>query len=81
LRREPRSLQSPKIASFQTTPLSEAEPAMRETLSDEDYIEAGRSAVVLLKALIDLIPLRSDAPKIRDEIARLEKIFWQEAEG
>lgn len=54
---------------------------MREPLSDEHYIEAGRSAVVLLKALIDLIPLRSDAPKIRDEIARLEKIFWQEAGG
>lgn len=39
------------------------------------YIEAGQSAVRLLKVLASMIPLRSDIPKIRDEIGRLEKVF------
>jgi hypothetical protein len=47
--------------------------------SNEIY-EAGRSAVRLLKNLIAETPLRSDTPKIKAEIARIEGIFGQEGE-
>jgi hypothetical protein len=39
------------------------------------YVEAGLSAVRLLNQLVDQVPLRSDAKIIREEIARIERVF------
>jgi hypothetical protein len=46
-----------------------------EVRDDAAYREAGRAAVRLLKTLAELIPLRSDTPEIKKEIARLEKVL------
>ena len=37
--------------------------------------EAGKLAVSLLKELAAMLPLRSDTAKIKDEIARIERVF------
>ena len=48
----------------------------RETENAEAfYIKAGRSAVRLLKEMETMLPLRSDIPRIRKRISRLEKAF------
>jgi hypothetical protein len=39
------------------------------------YVEAGLSAVRLLNQLVDQVPLRSDTKTIRDEIARIDRVF------
>jgi hypothetical protein len=39
------------------------------------YIKAGRSAVRLLREMETMLPLRSDIPRIRKRISRLEKAF------
>ena len=44
-------------------------------------LEAGRAAVRLLKDLAARVPLRSDMPKLRDEIARIEQVFAEEEPG
>ena len=45
----------------------------RET--DTSYIEAGQSAVRLMKEMAEMIPLRSDSRKIRERIHRIEQVF------
>lgn len=45
----------------------------RET--DASYIEAGQSAVRLMKEMAAMIPLRSDSRKIRERILRIERVF------
>lgn len=39
------------------------------------YMKAGRSAVRLLREMETMLPLRSDIPRIRKRISRLEKAF------
>ena len=39
------------------------------------YIRTGRSAVRLLREMETMLPLRSDIPRIRKRISRLEKAF------
>ena len=40
--------------------------------------EAGKQAVRLLKQMAAMLPLRSDTPQIKEEIARIEKIFGRD---
>ncbi len=42
---------------------------------DTSYIEAGQSAVRLMKEMAAMIPLRSDSLKIRERILRIEQVF------
>lgn len=47
----------------------------RSNETDTSYIEAGQSAVRLMKKMVAMIPLRSDSRKIREQILRIEEVF------
>ncbi|MGH6619240.1 MAG: hypothetical protein ACREF6_06830 [Alphaproteobacteria bacterium] len=47
----------------------------RRNETDTPYIEAGQSAVRLMKKMAEMIPLRSDSRKIREQILRIEQVF------
>lgn len=47
----------------------------RSNETDTSYIEAGQSAVRLMKKMAAMIPLRSDSRKIREQILRIEEVF------
>lgn len=47
----------------------------RRNETDTPYIEAGQSAVRLMKQMAEMIPLRSDSRKIREQILRIEQVF------
>jgi hypothetical protein len=46
-----------------------------ERVSAAAYVEAGLAAVRLLNQLVEQVPLRSDSKTIREEIARIERVF------
>jgi hypothetical protein len=47
-------------------------------LQQDVYLEAGRSAVRLLNTLAGMVSLRSDTAQMRDEISRIEQVFYKE---
>jgi hypothetical protein len=47
----------------------------RSKETDTSYIEAGQSAVRLMKEMAAMIPLRSDSRKIRERILLIEQVF------
>jgi hypothetical protein len=59
----------------------DSDPVVEDTMDDRSketdtsYIEAGQSAVRLMKEMAAMIPLRSDSRKIRERILLIEQVF------
>jgi hypothetical protein len=58
-----------------SAPVVEDKMDDRSKETDTSYIEAGQSAVRLMKEMAAMIPLRSDSLKIRERILRIEQVF------